>query len=133
MALLAFAAGRMGSRQRNVPPASSIQKVEPPSSPPSSPSKAPWPQSSAKAPTSVPQTGPRGGKEPPKAVQKKAGQEERRMHEQHIAALRAERKQRLAEFNATQDPQARDVIANRIAAIDAEIKTRQQAIARLPK
>ena len=126
-ALAYFLAGlAFGSkmRKRTSPPPSTSTHKPTTSTPPKpiEPSQVPWPQ-----------VGPRGGKEPPPAVQKKQGSEERKNHELAIQALKVERQQRVAELaQAGEDPAAQHAIKQRIADIDSEIAARQAAIAKLP-
>ncbi len=134
--VLAFFAGlALGKRvgKHVAPPATSTVKPTT-STPPSSPSKVPWPSQGAPSLSApVPQSGPRGGKEPPPAVQKKQGSEERKAHEHAIKMLQAERKQRVAELKgAGEDPTAQNALRQRIVEIDAEIDARYAAIAKLP-
>ncbi len=113
---------------------------------PIEPSQVPWPQ-----------VGPRGGTEVPKATQKKQGGEERKTHEFAIAALKAEKQQRLAELQKEQAVLKQNVdwsaahpseaankgvqaqqakvhaVEQRIIDIDKEIAARQAALAKLPK
>jgi hypothetical protein len=115
---VAFGKSQRGRTER--PPSTATTK--PTTTPPVEPSKVPWPQ-----------VGPRGGHEVPPAVQRKQGSEERKNHELAIAALKAERQQRMAELaQAGEDPAAQHAIKQRIADIDSEIAARQAAIAKLP-